>query len=116
MLSEEEAAAGMGKKNRLLTAKNDEYVVLSETFAEAKKQYHIAYAKKVLELKEAGNPITIIKEIVNGDRTVAGLRYAMDVAEGIMRACKESMADARSAIDSYRSILAWRKAEMLRTE
>ena len=116
MLTPQEIINGMTEKNRLLTAKNDEYVVLTERFAEAKRQYHISYAKKVLELKEGGNPITIIKEIVNGDRAVAGLRYTMDVADGIMRASKESMADTRSALDSYRSLLAWLKAEMLRTE
>ena len=112
MLTPAEIMAGMQKKNRLLTAKNDEYIVLSERFAEAKRNYHIAYAKKVLELKEAGNPITIIKEIVNGDKHVAELRYQMDVGDGIMKACKESMADIRAAIDSYRSILTWLRTEL----
>ena len=103
---------GMAEKNRLLTSKNDEYIVLSERSAESKRNYHIAYAKKVLELKEAGNPITLIKEIVNGDKYVAELRYQMDVGDGIMKACKESMADIRAALDSYRSLLTWLRAEL----
>ncbi len=104
--------AGMAEKNRMLTMKNDEYVVQSERYAEAKRNYHMAYATKILELKAEGNPITIIKEIVNGDKHVAELRYQMDVSEGIMRANKESMADTRSALDSYRSILTWLRTEL----
>ena len=103
---------GMQEKNRLLTAKNDEYVNLSESFAGYKKDYHIAYAKKVLELKEAGTPITIIKDLVKGDKHVAEMCYTMDVAEGVLKACKESMADIRAALDSYRSILTWLRAEI----
>ena len=115
MISPEDAARGMQEKNRALTAKNDEYVIQAEKYAETKRQYHIAYAKKVLELKAEGNPITIIKEIVNGDKIVAGLRLQMDIADGIMRANKESMADARAAIDSYRSIMSWWKSEKERS-
>jgi len=112
MMTPTDIMDGMQAKNRLLTAKNDEYVVLSERFAEAKRNYHMSYAKKTLELKDEGNPITIIKEIVNGDKHVSELRYTMDVADGIMKACKESMADTRAALDSYRSLLTWLRAEL----
>ena len=107
---------GMQEKNRLLTAKNDEYGGLLEKHAAAKRDYHIAYAKKVLKLKESGTPITIIKDLVKGDKHVAESCYKMDVDDGVAKACKESMADIRAALDSYRSILAWIKAEKTQSQ
>ncbi len=102
---------GMAEKNRLLSAKNDEYTTLSEKFAAAKRDYHIAAADKVIELKKESHPVTIINDLVKGDKQVAELRYKKDVAEGVMKACKESMADIRAALDSYRSILTWLRSE-----
>ena len=106
---------GMQEKNRLLTAKNDEYIKLSEKFASAKRDYNVAYASKVTELKIAGTPITIIKDLVKGDKTVAEMGYEMDIADGVLKACRESMADIRVAIDAYRSLLSWLKTELERT-
>jgi len=103
---------GMSQKNQLLTSKNTEYTELSEKYASAKRDYNIGYAKKVIELKTAGNPTTIIKELVKGDKIIANLGYQMDVSEGVMKACRESMSDIRAALDSYRSLLTWMRAEL----
>ena len=102
----------MQSKNRLLTAKNDEYIELSEKYAEAKRKYNIAYATEVTKLRIEGTPITVIKDLVKGDKFVADIGYKMDIAEGILKACKESMADIRAALDSYRSLLTWLRAEL----
>lgn len=106
---------GMESKNLLLQAKTEEYLGLTEKRAEAERNYHIAVAKKTLIFKDAGHSITLIRDLVKGDDIVAELKYTLDISEGILRACIESMKDIRTAIDSYRSILSWKKAEFERT-
>jgi len=112
MLTPQEIMDGMQSKNRLLTAKNDEYIKLSEKYADAKRRYNISYATEVVKLRIEGTPITIIKDLVKGDKFVSDMGYEMDIAEGVLKACKESMADIRAALDSYRSLLTWLRAEL----
>lgn len=102
---------GMHEKNRQLSMKNDELLVLSEKMAAGERDYKIAYAKKALELRSDGFPATLINQLCLGDKTVAGLRYERDVAEGVYNACRESIRALHRAIDTYRSLLAWQKAE-----
>jgi len=113
-MSPDEALRGLEEKNRQLTMKNDEYTPLTERYAAAKRDYRIARAKKMMEIKMAGTSITLIPNLANGDGIVADLRYKMDVAEGVVKANVESMKDIRSAIDSYRSILTWLREEKTR--
>jgi len=105
---------GLESKNILLQEKTEEYLQLSEKRAEAERNYNIAVAKNILLLRDTGQSITIIKDLVKGDVRVAELKYQLDVSEGVLRACTESMKATLSAIDSYRSILSWKKAEFER--
>ncbi len=112
MMTPQEIMTGMQQKNRLLTAKNDEYRKLYEKYAAAKQEYLMGYAIKITTLKIDGTPVTTIKELAKGDKNVAKLGYDMDIAEGVLKACRESMADIRAALDSYRSLLTWLRAEL----
>jgi len=107
---------GMKEKNRMLSSKNDELTELSEKKAAAERNYKIAYAKEVVNLKIEKESVTLIPAIAKGDAAVAELCYQADIADGVYRACVEKIKDLRTQIDSYRSLLAWLKAEMLRTE
>ena len=107
---------GMQEKNRLLTAKNDEYAQLAEKRADAEYAYNIAYARKIVELKASGEPVTIMSKLAAGDKSVAGCKRDLDIADGVLKACRESMKSLASAIDTYRSILSWLKEERLRTQ
>ena len=106
---------GMQSKNILLQEKTEEYLKLAEKRAVAERDHHVAVAKATLTLKDAGNSITLIRDLVKGDSKVAQLKYDLNIAEGILRACTESMKDIRTAIDSYRSILSFKKAEFERS-
>ena len=105
----------MESKNILLQEKTEEYLILTEKRAQAERNYHIAAAKKTFIFKSEGQSITLIRDLVKGDSMVADLKYTLDVSEGILRACIESMKDIRTAIDSYRSILSWKKTEFERS-
>ena len=114
MNNPQEIINGMSKKNLLLQSKNDELLILSEKKAQAERAYNVAMATETLKLKETGHPITIITTLCKGDKTVSDLKYALDVASGILRASEESIKDTRSALDSYRSILSFMKDELTR--
>lgn len=103
---------GLREKNQELSLKNDEYIRLSDAMAQAEMDYNIAYAEKILRLKADGEPVTTAKDLAKGDKYVAKLRYAYIGAEGAFNACRERIKDLRSAIETYRSLLSWQKAEM----
>jgi len=102
---------GMAAKNRLLSDKNDEYVSLVESYAGAEKDYKTALATAILRLKADGHPVTLIVKLAEGDKNVADLRLKMIIAEGVKKACRESMRNAAGAIDTYRSMLTWLRSE-----
>jgi len=103
---------GLVQKNQLLSHKNDEYLDLIKKRAEAERVYNMAVAEKTMRLKMDGMAIGMIDKLVRGDATVSGLKLKLDVAEGVERACLNGIKDLRSAVDTYRSLLAWLKAEM----
>jgi len=103
-------------KNRLLTAKNDEYQELMLSQADAEYAFNIAYAKKILEFKAGGEPVTTQKTLALGDKAIAKLKLELDVADAMVKACKQSMRVIEKGIDSARSGLSWLKAELLNTK
>ena len=109
-----EIMRGLSEKNRALTYKNDEYLDLIEKRAQAERAYSKALSIAMVEEKIKGQSITLIRDIVKG--SVADLKYELDVADGVMQACKNAIKALTIQIDSYRSLLAWQKAELLRTE
>ena len=111
-MTPQEIINGLKDKNIKLSQKNDEYSVLQEKFASAKRDYQIALASQIIRLKIDKHPATLIPKLAQGDRTVSDLEYKMNVAEGVMRACLESIKDLREAIGTYRSLLTWLRAEL----
>ena len=102
---------GMAEKNRMLSMKNDELSELYIKYAEAEREYNVAYAVEITRLRIVGEPITISKDLAKGDKVVSGLFYKMRIAEGVLNACREKIKDLRLSIDTYRSLLSWLKAE-----
>ena len=88
----------------------DEEITIFESIGLA--ALDIAVAEKTMRLKMDGNSITLIDKLVKGDKLVSDLKLKFDIAEGVEKACLQAIKDARSAVDSYRSLLAWKKAEM----
>ena len=104
--------SGLASKNRLLTSKNEEYAGLAEKKAQAERDYKMMVRQEILKHKSDGHPVTIIPKLVDGQKIVAELKFKLDVAAAVERACLESIKDIRSQIDTYRSLLSWLKAEL----
>ncbi len=101
----------MEKKNLLLEEKTEEFITLTKERAENERNYSKELAKEMLQLKLDGQSITLIKDLTKGNPMVADLKFKLDVSEGVMRACSKSIANISLAIESYRSILTWKRAE-----
>lgn len=97
---------------RTLTAKNEEYPSLADARAEAEQDYKIEVRKQVLAHKSDGHPATLIPKLVDGKKSVAELKFKMDVAEALVKANVESCRSTVNQIDAARSILSWLKQEL----
>ncbi len=97
---------------RMLTPKNEDYKELAMDRADKYKKYRVALARKIVELRDAGNSVTLIRDIVRGDETIAQLKFEYELSLVVERACLESIKDLRVAIDTRRSQLTWERAEM----
>ena len=106
-----EVMAGMEDDKRLLSSKNQEYLRLVQQRADARKAYRMAYKSQLLKERADGQSVTLVKDIVNGNKYVAECELNYEIALGIEKACLEGMKDIRSSIDAARSILTWYRAE-----
>lgn len=95
-----------------LLRKNDQLVELAKSRAEAEQRYHIEFAKKLLELKNKGNAVTVLKDLTRGSPNITVLKYNLDVADALLTACRESIKDIREHIGVLRSLLTWQRAEL----
>lgn len=57
-------------------------------WAEAERNYNVAFAKKVLELKDAGYPATLISKLAHGDKDIAELEFKLNIADVVYDANK----------------------------
>lgn len=60
-------------------------------FAEAEKQYKMLLRQEALKLREKGEAVTLINQIVYGIPGVAELRFQRDVKEAVYNANQESI-------------------------
>lgn len=60
----------------------------SERLASAERAYRMALARKIVEEHADGVAWTVAQDVARGDKTVADLRYARDVAKGVLDAAE----------------------------
>jgi len=103
---------GLRRANQDLDRKNDELAALSEKYAAAEQAYRIALAKRILEYKADGHPVTIINDLARGDKHVAGLKFERDVAREVLKTGRQAAQGIVEKIGSYRSLLTWLREEL----
>lgn len=111
-LTPQQIIDGLQEKNRLLTAKNEEYASLAQKRAEAEYAYSIIKTRKMIEHRADGCSVSLITDLIKGDKEVARAKMDMDIADGVLKACRTSIQSLLSAIDTYRSLLSFLKEEM----
>lgn len=60
-------------------------------YAEKERIYRQALAKKILELRTSGFPVTIISDLARGDEEIAKLRYEKDIAESLSDSAEQGI-------------------------
>lgn len=83
-------------------------------FGRKRKAYQMALAKKILELKAAGQPSTYLLELARGDEDVARLRFEKDVAEGVKDAAQSALWRHSADRKDLREFLQWSKTVDIR--
>jgi hypothetical protein len=58
--------------------------------AVAEESFRVALADRILELRDEGLPATVCSDVARGDRRVAELRRARDIAEGVCEALSQA--------------------------
>ncbi len=66
-------------------------VDVTKDWAEKERAYRIALARRIVEVHAEGAAWTVAPDLARGDRAVADLRYARDVAAGVKDAAESAM-------------------------
>lgn len=88
---------GMGLYKALQDALNDLNQLVRDVrssggaYAEAERDYRIAKAKKILQLREEGFPVTITQDVAMGCDEVSALRFDRDCAEIVYKSDLEAI-------------------------
>lgn len=91
---------------------NHRLVELARERAEMEKEYHVLFATRMLQIKNQGKAVTLIKDLTRGEPDVCNAKYNLDVAEAKLTACREGIRNYREHIGVLRSLLTWQRAEL----
>jgi hypothetical protein len=65
--------------------------VRGKAYAQAERDYKVALARKMMEEREKGTPVTIISDICKGDSEIARLRFERDCSEVVYKSAIEAI-------------------------
>jgi hypothetical protein len=81
----------IGVKSSLLDAAVKQLGVRGKAYAQAERDYKVALAKRIIQEREKGTPVTIISDICRGDTEIARLRFERDCAEVVYKSAQEAI-------------------------
>lgn len=71
--------------------------------AKAERDYRVELAKKMLELRAGGTPVSIINDLARGDEKIADLKMQRDIAESLFEANMQRIYECKINIDWLQS-------------
>ena len=87
---------------------SEQFVIDSwKRYAEAERAYREALATRIVALKAEGTAVTACADIARGERSVAALKFARDVAEGVREAAGQAAWRASADRKAEQSFLEW---------
>lgn len=81
----------------------DEIRARGKAKAEAERNYRIELAKKILELRASGTPVSIINDLARGDEKIADLKMKRDIEESLYEANMQRIYECKINIDWLQS-------------
>lgn len=73
--------------------------VRGQVKAKAERDYRVALAKKMLELRAEGTPVTIISDLCRGNEKIAELKMKRDIAESLYNSNMQAIYNYKLNID-----------------
>lgn len=78
------------KKVHLLDKALRELPARGEKYANSECAYRVSLAKKILEERDKGTPVTIIGDVCRGDECIAKCKLERDIAQSLYDSAKEA--------------------------
>lgn len=90
----------------------------SRDLAEAERQYRLKLSTRIVELHAGGDgyAITTCEGIAKGEKAVADLRYARDVAQGVFEAAQQEAFRRGADRKDVNQLLQWSQMRDLRSD
>lgn len=76
-----------------------ELKIRGQAKAEAERDYRVALAKEMLELRAEGIPVTIISDLCRGNEKIATLKMKRDIAETLYDSAMQAIYNYKLNID-----------------
>lgn len=77
------------------------------THANSERLYRSALARKIVELRAQGDPVTLAADLARGDENVAALRYERDVADGLRKVAEQQAWRRAADRKDVRTFIDW---------
>lgn len=81
----------MGAKTALLDKAIGQLGARGRNYAKAEQDYRIALAKKILEGRAEGMPVSILSDVCRGNPEIARLKLERDIAETVYKSALEAI-------------------------
>lgn len=105
------------KASELQRGVEDQIRNASRELAEAERQYRLKLTTRILHLHaQDGLAITMCGEVARGEKDVADLRYARDVAKGILEAAQQQAFRRGADRRDLHRMIRWSESRDLRTD
>lgn len=90
-MAEYDLISEIGSKSALLDTAIKQLGIRGKAWAQAKKDYHEALSRKIMEERAKGTPVTIISDVCRGTPDIAKLRFEYDCAEVVYKSALEAI-------------------------
>ena len=90
-MSGQDLMLAMQTNINLLNAAQKEIGNRGRVLAAAEREYRVALAKKILQERDSGTPVTIISDICRGSQEIAELKFKRDCAEVVYKSALEAV-------------------------
>ena len=78
---------------------------LATEWTTAARDYRVAKARRIMEMKDAGMAITLIDKLVDGEENISELKFNMDLKEELLKNARLALDTVKKNISVYQSLL-----------
>lgn len=75
----------------LLNAALKQYGDRGRAWATAEREYRVSLAKKIIEERDKGTPVTVVQDVCRGSAEIAELKFKRDCAEVVYKSAQEAI-------------------------